>query len=84
MTLKEQFLDYIEEKPINAVRLFSTHLLDEFMGYSEKAALKSKASRVYYKCLRKGKRELAGKIAMKYHLYLRDDRIVAFALALQK
>lgn len=54
-------------------------LLEEFAEYSNNF----KAERVYRKCVRNQKFELAEKIKLKYKLEDRhDDRITAFGLAM--
>lgn len=55
----------------NIDRLPFPELVDEMVKFANKQAVKAKASKIYYMCLRAGKKELAGKIAAKYYLHLR-------------
>lgn len=61
------------------MKLYSEELLNEFLYYE----YKSKPKRVYLKCLRIKKYDLANKIKIKYNIQENnDDTVTAFRFAL--
>lgn len=63
------------------------NLMNELLEFGNKMSdnlLKSKANRIYIKCIRAKKLQLAEKIANKYKLnQIKDDAVIAMSLAMQ-
>lgn len=63
------------------------NLMSELLDYGSKISdnlLKAKANRIYIKCLRAKKLQLADKIATKYKLNeIKDDAVMAMSLSMR-
>lgn len=89
LNLKSAITDYINN-PNRNIPPFP-NLLDDLVQFGEKQKDKifeRKVNRIYIKCLRYKKLELAKKIEEKYHYIInketKDDGIMAMAIALKQ
>lgn len=79
----DKLMSYLLSKDLS--EYYDKSLIKEMADYSESfdKAIKVKARRIYIKCIKSGKIELAIRISNKYDLHSGgDDLIMAYALTL--